>query len=140
MRFESWDRTHSLRRFIQVPSPAQMLPRLLVAGTFKCKCNASHWMLISVAILFAPLTRREQAGTPMLLRTQSVTALCLLHLKKKKQVLLAFPPPTEPISYGLSPRYSAKINHMAPPAPPTALRNSQWANQGRVFLGSDFSL
>lgn len=92
MRFEPWDRTHSLRRFIQVPSPAQMLPQRLVAGTFKCKCNASHWMLISVAILFAPLTRREQAGTPMLLRYPKCHGSVPPALKKKETSLASISP------------------------------------------------
>lgn len=82
--------------------------------------------------------------------TCRVTALCLLHLKKKrkkdrKKVLIAFPPPTEPISYGLSRSlvlFSKNQPHGTPnPSPPcTSQRNSQWTNQGRVFPGSDFFL
>jgi len=77
-------------------------------------------------------------------------ALCLLHLKKKrkkdrKKVFIAFPPPTEPISYGLSRSlvlFSKNQPHGTPnPSPPcTSQRNSQWTNQGRVFPGSDFFL
>ena len=82
--------------------------------------------------------------------TCRVTALCLLHLKKKrkkdrKKVFIAFPPPTEPISYGLSRSlvlFSKNQPHGTPnPSPPcTSQRNSQWTNQGRVFPGSDFFL
>ena len=107
---ESSDRTRSPGRFMQVPSPpAQMLPQLCMAGTFRCKCDAGHWMLISVAFLVGPLSRRALARTPILLHNMPCHGSAPTALKKKKRknkqrkkVLIAFPPPTEPISYGLS--------------------------------------
>ena len=136
---------------MQVPSPpAQMLPQLFVAGTFRCKCDAGHWMLISVAFLLGPLSRRASARTPILLHNMPChgsvpTALKKKRKKDRKKVLIAFPPPTEPISYGLSRSlvlFSKNQPHGTPNLSPpgTSQRNSQWTNQGRVFPGSDFFL
>ena len=84
---ESSDRTRSPGRFMQVPSPpAQMLPQLCMAGTFRCKCDAGHWMLISVAFLVGPLCPGEHwLELQYYCTTCRVTALRLLHLKKKKE-------------------------------------------------------
>lgn len=124
---KSWDRTESRRGFIQAPSaPAQRLPQLFVAGTFRCKYSVGHSMLISVVILLAPLSRRESTGTPMLLcnmQCHSSAPAALEKERKKEKSLIAFPPPTEPISYGLSLAqwYSVKTNQTEPPTPPLAV-------------------
>lgn len=64
--------------------------------------------------------------------------------KRKKKFLIAVPPPTEPISYGLSlgsmPFSGNQPDGTPNPSPPGgSLRNSPCTYQESVFPGLDFS-
>lgn len=140
-------RQDSRRGFIPAPSPpAQMRPQLFAVGTFRCKYNVGPSKLISVAILVAPLSRRERSGWNSDTAVSRLGAHCTLKkLKRKEKVLIAFPPPTEPISYGLS-SGSLLFSENQPNGTPypsplwSSLRNSQCTTQGSVFPGLGFAL